>query len=87
MNMNNDWKKQFSQAFLEITNKSNWIDGKPVYKGYKYVTIYNALENVVESLLDKQIEEIEGMKLKFVINKWAKPYNQAISDVLTKLKG
>ena len=89
--MNNDWKKEYSQIMIEWI-ESQWKiekahqDGKP-YTRMSFEAdahrVEKKLENFIQSLLDKQIEEICNFQVK--VDEDGKKWID-VEYVLTKLK-
>jgi len=92
----NDWEKRYEEFITFVTNEKNWIDGKPVWKEYKYVTLANAIMDFIrKELADARrevIKDVEKMKKtgwdlsKIDYGFIDQGYNQAISDVLATLR-
>ena len=93
-----EWVEEWGAAFLTITNQSTWRDGKPVFYGHKYATVYNALQDVVGNLLSRQRAEIVEMmrKMKQYHNRRKhdcgafdceiEGYNQALTEVAGRIR-
>ena len=92
--MNNDWKKkQFDKMFQD----SDYVDRRDGHWCVDGFVFDEKLDDFIQSLLDKQIEEIEGMRKhipairdldnpKKIISHKNTGYNQAISDIIEYLK-
>jgi len=59
-----DARKQFEDKIEDIVLNTIELDGKPVYKGFKYVTMANLLKRELgdefESLLSKKMAEVQN---------------------------
>jgi hypothetical protein len=61
----NDWEKRYEEFITFVTNEKNWIDGRPVWKEYKYVTLANAIKYFIrKELADARREVIEEIENK-----------------------
>lgn len=59
----NDWEKRYDEFITFVTNEKNWIDGRPVWKEYKYVTLANAIKYFIrKELADARREVIEKIE-------------------------
>lgn len=58
-------KKEFEDFMIFITNEKNWMNGRPVWKGYVYMTLINAILSFYEEALYSYrlevIEEVLGV--------------------------
>ena len=80
------WEDEFEAAYLTITNPVTWKDGKPVFYGHVYVSVFNALKDVVkniekeayqrgarnQALLDASAIEEARKEIINTIRKWTK---------------
>jgi len=99
--MNNDWKKEYILKAINYFNNAfaDGEDGEELRNedlAEEYAE--NMWKKLIKPLLNKQKQEIEGMKKRDLIDmrgdlhipdkdiNYRSGYNQAISDVLTKLK-
>lgn len=56
----NDWEKRYEEFITFVTNEKNWIDGRPVWKEYKYVTLANAIKYFIRKELADARREVIG---------------------------
>lgn len=93
----NDWESRYEEFITFVTNEKNWIDGRPVWKEYKYVTLANAIKHFIrQELADARKEERQKIRdmLNFTLvtredlgkNEYVQGYNSALNAVLATLR-
>lgn len=83
----NDWEKRYEEFITFVTNEKNWIDGRPVWKEYKYVTLANAIKYFIrKELADARREGHELGRAELVEFEVDKERKEVISKVEKELK-
>lgn len=83
----NDWEKRYEEFITFVTNEKNWIDGKPVWKEYKYVTLANAIMDFIrQELADARREIISKVEKIPVVDSSGLCDLIAKDDVLATLR-
>ena len=91
MKTQKELRGEFEKFIIEITDESRWVGGKPVYGGYKYVTLSNAIWSWIEKALQSREEEMKGIVKKskpvFFIGKgMTEGTARAVSDAIHETK-